>query len=93
MLDQLDFIGDVLVMNSFHTDSYMCMEVSLSTVELQNLTVSGVGAKPKIPDGIPPRFPKKPTIRQEGDNLVMECLLEAHPLPEITWYRRDKVRF
>merc|ERR1711915_698864 len=23
----------------------------------------------------------------EGDNLVMECQLEAHPLPEITWYR------
>ncbi len=36
-----------------------------------NLTFEeGVGAKPKIPDGIPPRFPKKPTIRQEGDNLV-----------------------
>merc|ERR1712142_1206721 len=26
----------------------------------------------------------------EGDNLVMECQLEAHPLPEITWYRGDK---
>jgi hypothetical protein len=59
---------------------------------VENLLYSGVGAKPKIPDGIPPRFPKKPTIRQEGDNLVMECLLEAHPMPEITWYRRDKVR-
>jgi len=29
-------------------------------------------------------------IRQEGDNLVMECQLEAHPMPEITWYRADK---
>merc|ERR1712013_830162 len=45
---------------------------------------------PKIPDGVAPRFPSKPTIRQEGDNLVMECQLEAHPLPEITWYRGDK---
>merc|ERR1711963_1230081 len=26
------------------------------------------GTKTKIPDGIPPRFPKKPTIKQEGDN-------------------------
>ena len=49
-------------------------------------------SQPKIPDGIPPRFPRKPTIRQEGDNLVMECLLEANPMPEITWYRGDKVR-
>ncbi len=51
----------------------------------------GAAAAPKIPDGIPPRFPKKPTIRQEGESLVMECLLEAHPLPEITWCKGDKV--
>ena len=38
---------------------------------------------------IPPRFPKKPTIKQEGDNLVMECILEANPMPEITWFRKD----
>ena len=49
-----------------------------------------VGTKTKIPDGIPPRFPKKPTIKQEGDNLVMECLLEAHPMPDITWFRKDQ---
>jgi hypothetical protein len=36
------------------------------------------------------RFPHKPTIRQEGENLVMECALEAHPMPEITWFRADK---
>merc|ERR1712088_243657 len=48
------------------------------------------GTKTKIPDGIPPRFPKKPTIKQEGDNLVMECLLEAHPMPDITWFRKDQ---
>jgi hypothetical protein len=57
-----------------------------------NLTFeeSGAAGKPKIPDGVAPRFPNKPTIRQEGDNLVMECQLEAHPIPEITWYRADK---
>ncbi|XP_059091155.1 twitchin-like [Tigriopus californicus] len=49
-----------------------------------------IGNTPKIPDGVPPRFPKKPSIRQEGDNLIMECLLEAHPFPEITWYRGEK---
>ena len=56
-----------------------------------NLTFEESAAgKPKIPDGVAPRFPAKPTIRQDGDNLVMECNLEAHPLPEITWYRGDK---
>jgi len=43
--------------------------------------------KLKIPDGKAPRFPKKPEIRQEGDKLVMECLLEANPEPEVTWYK------
>merc|ERR1711956_139303 len=46
---------------------------------------------PKIPDGVPPRFPKKPSIKQEGDDLILECILEANPLPEITWFRKDKV--
>ena len=56
-----------------------------------NLTFEESAAgKPKIPDGVAPRFPAKPTIRQDGDNLVMECNLEAHPLPEITWFRGDK---
>jgi len=41
----------------------------------------------RIPDGKPPRFPKKPTIRQDGETLIMECALEANPVPDITWYQ------
>ncbi|EDW50927.1 GM26811 [Drosophila sechellia] len=44
----------------------------------------------KIPDGKSPRFPKKPTIRQEEDLLIMECVLEAHPVPDIVWYCSEK---
>ncbi|XP_039968284.1 muscle M-line assembly protein unc-89-like [Bactrocera tryoni] len=44
----------------------------------------------KIPDGKSPRFPKKPTIRQEEDILIMECILEAHPVPDITWHCADQ---
>ncbi|CAH2099215.1 unnamed protein product [Euphydryas editha] len=54
-----------------------------------NLNFQG-GDKPKIPDGKAPRFPKKPTIRQEGDILIMECILEAYPVPDITWFHGDK---
>lgn len=54
-------------------------ELSVSSIDLY-----------RIPDGKPPRFPKKPTIRQEGDILIMECVLEAHPVPEITWYQGQK---
>lgn len=45
--------------------------------------------KPKLP-GKAPRFPKKPTIKQQGDSLVLECVLEAKPYPEITWYHGNK---
>lgn len=44
----------------------------------------------RIPDGKAPRFPKKPTIRQSGDILIMECILEAHPVPDITWFQGTK---
>jgi hypothetical protein len=44
----------------------------------------------RIPEGKAPRFPKKPTIQQRGDILVMECILEAQPLPEIKWFLGSK---
>lgn len=47
--------------------------------------------KPQVPDGKPPRFPKKPAIRQKGSTLVLECQLEANPFPEITWYHGTKM--
>lgn len=44
----------------------------------------------RIPEGKAPRFPKKPTIRQEGDSLILECVCEAHPFPEVTWFLGSK---
>ncbi|XP_074598807.1 projectin protein bent isoform X2 [Brevipalpus obovatus] len=49
------------------------------------------GGKPKLPDGKAPRFPKKPTIRQVGGDLILECIVESNPKPEITWYHGAKV--
>ena len=46
--------------------------------------------KPDVPDGKAPRFPKKPTIKQKGTTLILECLLEANPFPEITWFHGTK---
>jgi hypothetical protein len=63
---------------------------SQATINLTFEESGGVVGKCKIPDGIAPRFPRKPTIKQEADNLVLECSLEANPMPEITWYRGDK---
>lgn len=47
--------------------------------------------KPQVEDAMAPRFPKKPTIRQKGNILVLECILEANPYPEITWFHGTKV--
>ncbi|XP_059218729.1 twitchin isoform X21 [Stomoxys calcitrans] len=54
------------------------------------LNLNFEGSSKKIPDGKSPRFPKKPTIRQEEEVLIMECMLEAYPVPEISWYRADQ---
>merc|ERR1711874_17120 len=37
-------------------------------------------------DGIEPTFFRKPTSRQEGKRLHLECEIEALPRPEIFWY-------
>ncbi|KAI5700170.1 hypothetical protein M8J75_015173 [Diaphorina citri] len=56
-----------------------------------NLNFSEEDGKLKVPGGKAPRFPKKPTIHQDGDLLVMECVLEASPMPDIIWYQGTKV--
>jgi len=44
----------------------------------------------KIPGGIEPSFFRKPSSRQEGNKLHLECEIEALPRPEIKWYRNDE---
>uniref|UniRef100_T1JM28 Ig-like domain-containing protein n=1 Tax=Strigamia maritima TaxID=126957 RepID=T1JM28_STRMM len=45
-----------------------------------------------ISEDLPPSFTQKPQPRQEdeGNKLLFECSLLAHPLPEIQWYRGDE---
>ncbi|XP_023159072.1 muscle M-line assembly protein unc-89-like isoform X4 [Ceratitis capitata] len=57
---------------------------------LATINLSFESGSKKIPDGKSPRFPKKPTIRQDDDILIMECILEAHPVPDVTWHCADK---
>lgn len=54
------------------------------------VTLNFDAGKPQIPEGKAPKFPKKPTIKQVGGGLVLECVLEAKPFPEITWYHETK---
>lgn len=37
-----------------------------------------------------PSFTQKPAIKQEGENIVMECKLTADPKPSITWLHGTK---
>ena len=45
----------------------------------------------RIPGGIEPAFFRKPSSRQEGNKLHLECEIEALPPPQITWLRNDQV--
>ena len=40
-------------------------------------------------DDVAPRFTQKPALRQEdnGQRLVFHCVLEAAPIPEISWFK------
>ncbi|CAL1540884.1 unnamed protein product [Lymnaea stagnalis] len=38
-------------------------------------------------DGKAPHFTQKPTIKQQQNLLLMTCLLEAKPTPQIRWFR------
>ena len=40
-------------------------------------------------NGIEPNFFRKPSSRQEGNKLHLECEIEALPRPDIKWYRGD----
>jgi hypothetical protein len=41
--------------------------------------------------GIEPSFFRKPSSRQEGKKLHLECEIEALPRPEITWSLGDQL--
>ena len=41
-------------------------------------------------DGIEPTFFRKPSSRQEGKKLHLECEIEALPRPDIIWYLGDQ---
>ncbi|XP_070200689.1 twitchin-like isoform X4 [Littorina saxatilis] len=52
------------------------------------ITLNFEGAKkPQIPEGKAPHFTQKPTIKQQQSLLIMTCLLEANPTPQIRWFR------
>ena len=40
--------------------------------------------------GQPPKFTSKPSIRQEGKNIVFEVKLTADPAPKVTWSSAGK---
>jgi len=46
--------------------------------------------KPNVPQGSPPRFPRKPQILQVKGSLLLQCYLEAKPFPEIQWFHGTK---
>jgi len=54
------------------------------------LSMKDTNEPSKVPGGIEPTFFRKPSSRQEGNKLHLECEIEALPRPEIKWYRNDQ---
>jgi len=54
------------------------------------LSMKDQDAPQKVPGGIEPSFFRKPSSRQEGNKLHLECEIEALPPPEIKWFRGDQ---
>jgi len=57
----------------------------LQSIELVNLCAYVVVAVPSLIHRLPPR-----TIKIEGQQLVLSCLAEALPLPNVTWYINER---
>ena len=45
--------------------------------------------KPALDAARAPRFPMKPTIKQIGPDLLLQCILEGDPIDSIIWYHGD----
>jgi len=54
------------------------------------LSMKDQNAPQKVPGGIEPSFFRKPSSRQEGNKLHLECEIEALPHPQIKWFRGDQ---
>ncbi|XP_059072248.1 uncharacterized protein LOC131873260 [Cryptomeria japonica] len=68
------------------TGDYKCIATNKHGSGTASINLNFVQSKPKIPDGRAPKFPRKPVIKQSGQILTIECVVEANPKPSITWY-------
>uniref|UniRef100_A0A1I8HAW8 Ig-like domain-containing protein n=1 Tax=Macrostomum lignano TaxID=282301 RepID=A0A1I8HAW8_9PLAT len=75
-----------------NSDRYAITCQSSGQNHLLSLEIKGVtandGGEYKV-SGKPPKFLEKPSIAQVGDNIEMKCVIEAQPMPRITWFRGD----
>lgn len=68
------------------TGDYKCIATNKHGSGTASINLNFVQGKSKIPDGKAPKFPRKPVIKQSGQILTIECIVEANPKPTITWY-------
>lgn len=75
---------------SYQEGEYKCVATNASgqnqaTINL-NLVQGSKKSTPGAADGKSPKFPRKPLIKQAGQILTIECVVEASPKPSITWF-------
>lgn len=73
--------------DSSRTGDYKCLAKNKFGESFASINLNFVQGKSKQPaDGRAPKFPVKPSIKQIGQSLKIECVVEANPKPIITWY-------
>lgn len=68
------------------TGDYKCVATNKNGSSFATINLNLVQGQTKTPNGKSPKFPRKPVIKQAGQVLTIECVVEAYPKPSITWY-------
>lgn len=70
------------------TGEFRCIATNEHGTGRALINLSFVQSKPtaKQLEGTSPKFPRKPIIKQIGSKLTIQCVIEATPKPNITWY-------
>lgn len=96
--------SDETIPKSAEAEFIIPRPISTSTASTGELSVEGIEAdfqliisekattdQVKPSEGIPPEFTStlQPQICEEGDEVLITCVVVGYPVPEITWFRNE----
>lgn len=71
------------VIKKYHT------KYEITLIYVYSTFSESAGKKLKVSEMKIPRYLQKPTLRLENGRLIMECIMEANPHPEVRWFHNN----